>query len=118
MPLIVPYSSDLAGAASGNSDYCIRPHCRATVAIMRYRTLGIVAFGLGSFACEPANEDRPLTYQEFVGLAYVEPETGVYVINGDELAETEADLQAAYARYLHDQLPDGVLQEPLIVNQT
>jgi serralysin len=41
-----------------------------------------------------------LTYEEFKAQAYVEPDTGIYILNGDEIVEDEAQMQLLYNRYL------------------
>jgi serralysin len=53
--------------------------------------------GLGLFAC--SSDSDVLTYDEFKAQAYQEP-TGEWVINGDELVETEDQLHDIYNRYL------------------
>jgi hypothetical protein len=47
-----------------------------------------------------ASDSDVLTYDEFKSQAYQEPDTGVYVMNGDELVETEEAMIAAYDSYL------------------
>ncbi len=61
---------------------------------------------------------RALSWAEFRALAHQEPDTGVFITNGDELAETEDDLRAAYARYRGevDAAAEGLASGPLIVN--
>ncbi|HYG70309.1 MAG TPA: M57 family metalloprotease [Anaeromyxobacteraceae bacterium] len=54
-----------------------------------------LACGGGSEVSEPSL----LTWEEFRDAAYQEPDTGVWITNGDELAETEALLREAYDRY-------------------
>lgn len=41
-----------------------------------------------------------LTYEEFKAQAYQEPETGMFIVNGDEVVETEEQLRAMYERFL------------------
>jgi hypothetical protein len=41
-----------------------------------------------------------LTYDEFKARAHQEPDTGMYIINGDELIETEEAMQAQYDNFL------------------
>jgi len=53
--------------------------------------------GCGSGAQPEAQQ--PLGWEAFRAAAYQEPDTGVFITNGDELAETEGDLFAAYLRY-------------------
>jgi len=55
-------------------------------------------------------------YEDFVALTYQEPETGIYVLNGDEIAETEADLEAAYNRYVDSALGIDTTLQPLAIN--
>ena len=67
------------------------------------RTASLLAIFAGLFACgggEDAPGERVATWDEFKAAAYQEADTGVFITNGDELAESEADLQAAYDRYL------------------
>jgi serralysin len=61
----------------------------------------------------------PMTYEEFKGQAYQEPDTGVWIHNGDELAETEEQLAASYERYVEQWAQGGnaTASEPLIVNR-
>lgn len=39
-----------------------------------------------------------MSYEEFLSVVYQEPETGFYIVNGDELIETEAELEDFYVR--------------------
>src|SRR5690349_12075989 len=41
-----------------------------------------------------------MSWEAFQAQAYLEPDTGIYVINGDEIAGDVDDLRAAYDRYL------------------
>jgi hypothetical protein len=50
-------------------------------------------------ACGGSGSDV-LTYDEFKAQAYQEPDTGAYVLNGDELVESEAAMQDLDDRYL------------------
>ena len=70
--------------------------------------------------CAPSEE--PLNWEEFMAQVVQEPDTGVYIANGDEMAETVDELRALYSRYLdsHDAAEnDGIssLNQPLIVNR-
>jgi serralysin len=59
----------------------------------------ISAFGLLAIVgC--GDNDAPITFEEFEALAFVEPDTGVYIYNGDELAEDQQQLRAAYESYV------------------
>jgi len=80
----------------------------------------MAVLGCGSGAQPDAQQ--PLGWEAFRAAAYQEPDTGVFITNGDELAETEADLFAAYLRYasglaaVGDAPAAGDLN-PLIVNR-
>ena len=65
---------------------------------MRARFSTSFCFVLGLAAC--GSEADVLTYDEFKAQAYQEPDTGYYVINGDELVETEEAMQSLYDSYL------------------
>lgn len=88
---------------------------------MRAAHLAIGAFGFAICAC--GNGSDVLTYDEFKAQAYYDVEADVYVINGDELVEDEAQMQSMYQRYL-DSVADadarasgeGTIEEHLIVN--
>jgi serine protease len=58
-------------------------------------------------ACALDNPDigsnRPeLSWDEFMGMVYQEPDTGMFIANGDELFETEDDLRAFYLQLVSD----------------
>jgi predicted SprT family Zn-dependent metalloprotease len=55
-------------------------------------------FALGLAGC--ASDSDTLSYEEFRGQAYQDPETGTYVVNGDELVENEDAMRVAYQRFL------------------
>ena len=81
---------------------------------MQMRSAFLVVAVLSALGCGTAPQDAaPLTYEQFRAAAYQEPDTGVYITNGDELAETEPDLLAAYDRYLGT--PEGSVAAPLDV---
>jgi hypothetical protein len=84
-----------------------------------YRSLVSGGFALALLATGCAtSDDGTLTWEEFEAQAYREPDTGMYVVNGDELAETTAHLQEAYWRY-RDSVSGGDIQStelPSIVN--
>ena len=62
-------------------------------------------------ACTPeVTEPEALTYEEFKAQAVQEPDTGMYVIDGDQLVETEADMQALYDNFLQS-ISDAKLHE-------
>jgi len=78
----------------------------------------LVLVVLGLVGCASTEED-PLSWEEFQAQAYREPDTGVYVVNGDELA---ADLDALWVSYeaYRDRVGVGgryaTVEQPLIVN--
>jgi len=87
------------------------------------KVMSVVAFLVVVGCGGTPTERQPLTYEAFRAAAYQEPDTGFFVTNGDELAETEADLQAAFARYLGEAADTGEPApaaldglSPLIVN--
>ncbi len=87
----------------------------------RFSTTFLLALGLG-VGCGAAPDDT-LTYEEFKAQAYQEPDTGFYVLNGDELIETETAMQSLYDSYLQSvsdaaDRADGVstISQGLIVN--
>ena len=65
---------------------------------MKKITVGCL-FALGMLGC--ATEDpNTLSYEEFRDQAAFDAETGTYTVNGDELVENEAAMQAMYQRFL------------------
>jgi serralysin len=71
-----------------------------------------------------ASGPEVLSYEEFKSHAYLEPDSGVYVMNGDELIEDEVAMQAAYDSYLAsvafaEDRADGLAtsEQTLIVNR-
>lgn len=92
-----------------------------------WRTSAALAAAVAVFSgCggSEATEEQPLTWEEFQAAAYREPDTGVWITNGDELAETDELLRAAYDRYAAELTADdavlakyeGASDAPLIVN--
>jgi serralysin len=84
---------------------------------MTTRLLAAVALlGLG---CGVGTDTQgTLSYQDFLSRVTYEPDTGVYVLNQDEIAESEAEVQAAYLRYVAEAAaPAGVDRGGLIVNR-
>jgi len=55
---------------------------------------------LGAACAGEDTDSEVLTFEEFKAQAYQEPDTGVFIINGDELAEDEDQLREVYDRYL------------------
>lgn len=58
-----------------------------------------LALGLAAVGCAESG-NRVLTYDQFVAQAYREPDTGIYIVNGDEPADTAAQLKQRFAAYL------------------
>ncbi len=80
---------------------------------MRFSTslLAVVLGGTTIIGCTPEVTDpEPLTYDEFKAQAIQEPDTGVFVLDGDHMVETEADMQALYDNFLQS-LSDAKLHE-------
>jgi hypothetical protein len=86
-----------------------------------FRYSGLFTIVLGAMACATAPEQSTLSYEEFKARAYYSSEAHAYIINGDEPAASEAELQAAYAAYLRtDALAsngESTTQQSLIINQ-
>ena len=59
-----------------------------------------VTFVLGLAACSTASGPSVLTYDQFRAQAYHDPETDTYVVNGDELIETDQAMHDAYSAYV------------------
>lgn len=71
-----------------------------------------------------ATSEEDLSWASFRATVYQEPDTGMFIVNGDELVETEADLRSFYDRLMAerasaDLAEDGlaVTQDALIVNR-
>jgi len=82
----------------------------------------LLGLGFASmFAVGCGAQDPTLSYEQFKASVYQEPDTGIYVLNGDEIAENEDELRAAYARYSGEELEhnSGIAskQQGLIVNR-
>jgi len=77
----------------------------------------LLAAGLAGCA---SGSDDTLGFDEFVAQAYHEPDTGVYVVNGDEIAEDLAQMRDLYQRYLDSEAKAdsnvGTVDQPLIIN--
>ena len=89
--------------------------------VNRFSKSVLLAFGVCA-GC--ASNSDVLTYDEFKAQAYQEPDTGNYIVNGDELIETEAMMQGAYDMYLASEAiaadrAEGydVIEQGLIVNR-
>ena len=77
---------------------------------MRISALAALSFTV-AIGCTPEVTDpEVLTYDEFKSRAFYEPDTGMWVMNGDELIETEEQMQAAYDSFLQS-IADARLRE-------
>ncbi|WP_394828402.1 M57 family metalloprotease [Pendulispora albinea] len=96
--------------------------------IQTSRILGLGLALLGAMGCadtEPSYEGKdvaPLTYEEFRAQTYREPDTGVFIVNGDTPVETEEQLRDVYADYVRsfEKAKDpevGTTRQPLAVNR-
>jgi serralysin len=75
------------------------------------RFSAIAALGISSLvACTPDVGPEVLTYDEYKARAYLEPETGLFIMNGDELIETEEAMMESYNNFLQS-LSDAKLRE-------
>ncbi len=88
---------------------------------MKKVSLGCLVF-VGLLGCGTSSDT--LSYEEFRGQAAFDAETGTYVVNGDELIESEDGMKAAYQAYLGslDKLADAeaglaTSSQSLIVNR-
>jgi hypothetical protein len=53
--------------------------------------------------------EEELTFEEFEALTYQEPDTGIYIVNGDEAVESIDKLRAIYEEWrVQESLPDGI----------
>ncbi|HEY8212183.1 MAG TPA: M57 family metalloprotease [Myxococcaceae bacterium] len=68
-------------------------------------------------ASDPTNTDTPMSWEEFQGLAYQEPDTGIFVMNGDEIHEDLAQLRTAYDKYVSEFDVVGTTRDNLCVNR-
>ena len=59
-----------------------------------------LALGLAAIGCSGAPGIDVLTYEEFKAQAYQEPETGMFIVNGDEPIESEDQLRQMYDAFL------------------
>lgn len=82
------------------------------------------AFVLAMSACAPAPGPGVLGYDEFKAQAFHDPETDTYVVNGDELIDSEQAMRDAYDAYVESaaqarDAEDGIAtaSQDLIVNR-
>ncbi len=61
--------------------------------------------------------EQPLTYEQYKALAYQEPDTGVFISNGDELVQDEGELRQLYNRYAEQFSDLRTTSGELIVNR-
>jgi hypothetical protein len=84
----------------------------------RARNLAILMALAVTAACSGDQEE--LTWEEFQSLAWHDPETGVYIANGDELFEDLDALHAFYEEWRGEQVGGervGSVQQGLIINR-
>ncbi len=78
----------------------------------------LVALAMAASCGEEAEED--LSWEKFQALTWQEPETGVYIANGDEMFEDIDSLRAFYDEWQATRLGDelvGSSQHPLAINR-
>ncbi|MGQ0507719.1 MAG: M57 family metalloprotease [Myxococcaceae bacterium] len=82
--------------------------------------VSVAGCGVSSVATMNTAGETLLTWEAFKLQAYQEPDTGVFVTNGDELVEDEAEFRATYDRYLANARAEasglGTSRQGLIVN--
>jgi hypothetical protein len=81
----------------------------------------VFTLGFASLAACTVGSDA-LSYEEFKAHAVLEEETGIYIMNGDEIIEGEDAMFFTYERYLeshYDAIEDGfaTTEQGLIVNR-
>jgi serralysin len=90
---------------------------------MKYTLRACVLSTLILSACAPAENPEPLTWEEFSTSVEREAETGMYIVNGDEVIATEAELYAFWEHMVAEQIAASSTSEvgesstPLIVNR-
>jgi hypothetical protein len=68
---------------------------------MRLSNSLLAVLGLSVVGCtDSQSEPEILTFEEFKAQIYQEPETGIFIVNGDEPVETEQGLQAVYESFV------------------
>src|SRR5687768_590904 len=70
--------------------------------LSRFSTSIALALGLATVGCSNNSESEidVLTYEEFKAQAYQEPESGLFIVNGDEPVENEEQLRQVYEAFL------------------
>ena len=84
----------------------------------RLRSLALLTVVV-TIGCAPETS-KPPTWEEFQAQATVEPETGFYIVNGDEMIETQDELASFYQRMVAQWDTGstvGESSEELIVNR-
>ncbi len=68
--------------------------------MLKFRSMaflaGVTLLGTACGGPETAEPSQTLTFEEFKAKAYQEPESGVFVYSGDQMAETEQELREVY----------------------
>ncbi|MFZ5446824.1 MAG: M57 family metalloprotease [Myxococcota bacterium] len=82
----------------------------------------VSACGVGVDERTPVGtSESPLSYEEFKARTLREPDTGIWVLNMDEIAETEVQLRESYDEYVQDFIAArssrATAEQPLIVNR-
>lgn len=77
---------------------------------MRFTSLAALSCLALAGCASDADEPEVLTYDEYKARAYQEPDTGMYIMNGDELVETEELMRASYESFLRS-IADAQLRE-------
>ena len=90
---------------------------------LSWSSTGLVAAVIAAVVgcAEPPDHLDVLTYDEYKARAYREPDTGFWIVNGDEPVYTEEQLRATYEGYLATiaQLRHpgyGTTEQPLLLN--
>lgn len=91
--------------------------------LFRIIASGFFVLALPLVACTDGGDVDVLTYEEFKARAYQEPETGLFIVNGDEPVENEQQLRALYEAYRASatRVGDGqygTTEQALVINRT
>ena len=74
----------------------------------------LVAFSL--FAACASDDNKPLSWDEFSAQAYREPDTGLWIVNGDEPVLNDDEMRAMYSRYVDQFDSYSTTEQALIVH--
>lgn len=111
---------DLPGPRFVAPDPLVEPRAPPRSPHMKIRSAVLVVAVLSVLGCgKPPADPASLSFEAFRAAAYQEPDTGLWITNGDELAETEEELALAYQDFLADAgvaVAPGA-RNPLIVNR-